>query len=429
AQAHFHKGLTLERMSELASARRQYTRAADIEPRHAAALGRSAYLAALQGDMREATELGQRALAFEPGNTYATLAMALAEVDAGEAAKATARLRPMAENAGFDPAMRSVAYGIMADAEDAMGRIPEAFALYRACGEALKSAYAPEGVETALPRVRRLTRYFRNAPPQGWRDAPPAPSPVRTHAFLLGFPRSGTTLLEQVLASHPEIEAMDERDCLINSYPFLASDKTLDRFAAMEEADLAPLRQSYWDEARKAGMQLSRPVFVDKMPLNSVPLCLIARLFPDAKIMFALRDPRDVVFSCFRRRFGMTQQMYELLTLEGAATYYDAVMTLCELYRGLLSLRIMDLRYESLVEDFDGVSGSLCEFLDVPYRSAMREFATMAQSRDIDTPSASQIVKGLYARGIGQWRPYRQQLAPVLPRLAPWVERFGYSVS
>jgi tetratricopeptide (TPR) repeat protein len=425
-QAHFNKGLALERMGEIARARRQYARTADIEPRHAAALGRSAYLAALQGNMNEATELGHRALAFEPGNTYATLGVALAEVDAGEPDKAIVRLRPMAENAGFDPTMRSLAYGIMADAEDKLEQKAEAFSLYQACGEVLRQAYRPDERETALQRVQRLTRYFQTTSQEGWRHYPPAPSPVRSHAFLVGFPRSGTTLLEQVLAAHPDVEAMDERDCLIQSYPFLANGETLDRFAAMGPDDLAPLRQSYWDEARKAGMELSRPVFVDKMPLNSVPLCLIVRLFPDSKIIFALRDPRDVVLSCFRRRFGMTQQMFELLTLESAATYYDAVMTLCDVYRERLVLSIMNFRYEFLVDDFEGVSRSFCAFLDVTYRSEMKDFAAATQSRNIDTPSAAQIVKGLYSRGIGQWRAYRSQMEPVMPVLSRWVDRFGY---
>jgi hypothetical protein len=122
----------------------------------------------------------------------------------------------------------------------------------------------------------------------------------------------------------------------------------------------------------------------------------------------------------------MTQQMYELLTLESATTYYDAVMALCELYRERLSLELMDLRYESLVEDFDGVGRNLCQLLGAPYRSEMRDFSTIARSRDIDTPSAAQLVKGLYYRGIGQWRAYREEMTPVLPQLAPWVERFGY---
>lgn len=425
-QAHFNKGLALERMGEIARARRQYARVADLEPRHAAALGRSAYLAALQGNMPEATLLAHRALAVDRTNIFGTLGLSLAEIDAGEPRKAIARLQPIASDAGVDSVMRSVAYGIMADAEDELGRKAEAFSLYQACGQMLGKVYRPDERETALPRVQRLTRYFQATSEQGWRCSVPAPSAVRTHAFVLGFPRSGTTLLEQVLAAHPEIEAMDERDCLIQSYPFLASDETLDRFAAMGPDDLAPLRKSYWEEARKAGMELSRPVFVDKMPLNSVPLCLIARLFPDSKIIFALRDPRDVVFSCFRRRFGMTQQMFELLTLESAATYYDAVMTLSDIYRERLMLSIMDFRYESLVDDFDGVSRNLCTFLDVTYRSEMQDFAAAAQSRDIDTPSAAQVVKGLYSRGIGQWRDYRAQMEPVLPVLSRWVDRFGY---
>lgn len=426
APVHFNKGLALERMGEIARARRQYGRAADLDPRHATAMGRSAYLAALQGNMREAAELGLHALVVDPANIYAALGLSLAEIDAGEPRKAFARLQPLAANTSIDATMRSVAYGIMADAEDEAGRKIEAFSLYQACGETLRKAYTPEERETAVQRVRRLTHYFRTTSQEGWRHSAPGSSPVRTHAFLLGFPRSGTTLFEQVLAAHPDIEAMEERDCLIHSYPFLANNETLDRFAAMSPVDLAPLRQSYWDEARKAGMNLSRPVFVDKMPLNSVPLCLIARLFPDSKIIFALRDPRDVVFSCFRRRFGMTQQMFELLTLESAATYYNAVMTLCGIYRERLTLAVMDLRYESFVEDFEGVSRSLCAFLDVTYRSEMQDFVAAAQSRDIDTPSASQIVKGLYSRGIGQWRAYSAQMEPVFSILAPWVERFGY---
>jgi hypothetical protein len=104
-------------------------------------------------------------------------------------------------------------------------------------------------------------------------------------------------------------------------------------------------------------------------------------------------------------------------------------MTLFDLYRERLVLPLMDLRYESFVEDFEGVSRNLCEFLGVPYRNEMRDFAAVAQSRDIDTPSASQIVKGLYTRGIGQWRGYREHMDSVLPVLAPWIERFGYSGS
>ena len=236
APVHFNKGLALERMGEVAKARRQYARTVDLEPCHAFALGRSAFLAALQGDMGEAAILGRRALAAEPGNVYAALGLSLADIEDGEFKRVIERLQPVAANATFDAITRSLAYGIMADAEDAAGRKAEAFPLYEACGRVLRNAYAPpSGAETALDRAKRLSRYFENTAQQGWRQTDTGSAPVCTHAFMLSFPRSGTTLLEQVLASHPDIETMGERDCLIQSYRFLDSGETLDTFAGFSE--------------------------------------------------------------------------------------------------------------------------------------------------------------------------------------------------
>ena len=169
---------------------------------------------------------------------------------------------------------------------------------------------------------------------------PSAKSPLHTHVFLVGFPRSGTTLLEQILASHGDVDAMEERDCLTRAFDdFVMKDGGLDRLARMRGAELDPWRKAYWKYAADSGFSPERGVFIDKMPLNTVLLPVIAKLFPGAKILFALRDPRDVVLSCFRRRFGMSPQMYRFLTLEGAAAYYDQVMTLGD---GLSSAAVAD---------------------------------------------------------------------------------------
>ena len=93
-------------------------------------------------------------------------------------------------------------------------------------------------------------------------------------------------------------------------------------------APLEPLRAAYWQLVAKAGIDMAGKMFVDKHPLNTLKLPLIARLFPRAKILFACRDPRDVVLSCFRHRFQMSAPIYEMLSLQGAARYYDAVMAL-----------------------------------------------------------------------------------------------------
>jgi hypothetical protein len=167
-------------------------------------------------------------------------------------------------------------------------------------------------------------------------------------------------------------------------------------------------------------------VFIDKMPLASVLLPIVAKLFPDARILFARRDPRDVVLSCFRRRFGMNPSMYPLLTLQGAAAFYDAVMRLTEIYRDVLILPQHVVRYESLVEDFEGTARAACGFIGLEWDQGLLDFAARARTRGISTPSAAQVARGLNREGQGAWRHYRDQMAPVLPILDPWVRRFDY---
>ena len=266
-----------------------------------------------------------------------------------------------------------------------------------------------------------------------WRQAPearPRAADPKAHVFLVGFPRSGTTLLENVLAAHPDVVSLEEKDCLESvAEPYLASSSVLERLSAIDPAEAAKQRDAYWAKVRSYGVEPRGKVFIDKMPLASVQLPVVARLFPNARILFAVRDPRDVVLSSFRRRFGMNPAMYQLLTLEGAAAFYDAVMRLSELYRGLLPLPQHIARYESLVEDFEGTARAVCNFLGLNWDEAMAEFAAKARARGISTPSAAQVARGLNRDGQGAWRRYREQMAPVLPILERWVERFGYEAS
>ena len=162
------------------------------------------------------------------------------------------------------------------------------------------------------------------------------------------------------------------------------------------------------------------------MPLASVALPLIAKLFPNARVLFARRDPRDVVLSCFRRRFGMNASMYQLLTLDGAAAYYDAVIRLAEICREVLPLPQHLVRYESLVDDFEGTARAACDFVGIDWNEGLRDFASKARTRGISTPSAAQVARGLNRDGQGVWRRYAEQMAPVMPILDPWVRRFGY---
>jgi hypothetical protein len=230
-----------------------------------------------------------------------------------------------------------------------------------------------------------------------------------------------------VLASHPDVTAMEERTCLHDSaVAFFGSNADLDRLAGLSGADLESWRQAYWKRVGEAGVTPFSPVFIDKMPLNSVFLPLIARLFPQAKIILALRDPRDVVLSCFRRRFALNPGMYEFTTLETSAAYYALVMRLIETYRSKLALDLVETRHESLVTDFDNEVRKLCDFLGLAWREEMRAFAGRAAAHNIDTPSGAQVAAGLSDAGLQQWRRYGRELTLVLPKLAPFVRQFDY---
>jgi hypothetical protein len=241
----------------------------------------------------------------------------------------------------------------------------------------------------------------------------------------VGFPRSGTTLLEQVLASHPDIEALEERDTLADAIQaYGRRPRDLAELAAAPQAEITRLRVAYWQRVAREGADPVGKVFVDKLPLNTFRLPMIAKLFPEAKVLFAQRDPRDVVLSCFRRRFAMNGPMYQLLTLPTAAEFYDAAMQIGERLSGALPTLVV--RHERLIEDFDAVTREACAFLDLPFTEAMRGFAQRIQDRSIATPSGAQVSRGLTAEGVGAWRRYADPMAGVLPALQPWVERFGY---
>jgi hypothetical protein len=245
--------------------------------------------------------------------------------------------------------------------------------------------------------------------------------------FLLGFPRSGTTLLEQALAAHPDAAVLDEAPTLLAAETeFLRRDDGLAALEALDDAALDSWRDRYWRVARAAGAAPQGKVFIDKMPLASLSLPLIQRLFPHARILLALRDPRDVVLSCFRQDFRPNGATWRMLTLEGAAQLYDDTMTLVAAYRQVLPLQLREVRYERLVEAFAAELAAICDFVGLTWTDDLLDFAQQARARVITTPSAAQVRKGLYRGGEGQWRSYRDPLQSVLPMLAPWVERFGY---
>jgi tetratricopeptide (TPR) repeat protein len=431
--AHYSRGTALEESMRSDEAFLSYETAVRLLPDHADAHARLAFLLASRGDDDRAKTLALRALHLDPGNPSAAMALAISELGAGSLDEARRRVAGVLEQTSSLPNLHAIAVGLLADIDDRAGDTRAAFAGYLASKEQLKRIFAPQFAPPGEPgytqRVNAMAEYFAAAPDKAWaaRRANGHAARQAEHVFLVGFPRSGTTLLEAALGGHPALETMEEKEGFADAgREFLWTEGGLARLETMNDAQLEPYRDAYWRSCRDALPGLGSKILVDKLPMNTVVLCLIAKLFPTAKILFAIRDPRDVVFSCLRRRFVMNPAMYELCTPDDAARLYDAVMRLAEIYRKKLALDILDTRYEDLVADFAGGLRRICEFLGIAFDARMLDVKAQARVRSINTPSARQVRRGVYKEGEGQWRRYKTELAPILPILAPWVLRFGY---
>ena len=427
AQLHYRKGWVHEVAGDLKLARVAHERAISLQPDYADALARLAFLAARLGEWRDARSFATHALERDSRQTAADLALAMCDLEDNAYDTAEQRLTKVLNDKRAGVTDRYLALGLLGDVRDGQDRVGDAFVFYERANDLVRQTRPPaDGALTMYEATAALCRYFDALPPRLEADRK-SPEPTRAHVFLLGFLRSGTTLLEQVLASHGDVVALEEKDTLADAVrAYMAQPKDLERLWAASGDSLAGDREAYWRRVRAFGVEPEGKVVVDKMPINTIKIPIIARLFPDATILLAIRDPRDVVLSCFRRSFGFNASTYEFLTLESTARFYDAVMRLAELYRAKLAPKLYQIRLEDLVSDFDGQVRALCDFIGLPWSDEMREFAERSKARAIPTPSATQVIRGLNSQGVGQWKRYRDQMAPVLPILMPWVRKFGY---
>ena len=280
-----------------------------------------------------------------------------------------------------------------------------------------------------MARIDALAQRFTSDWVTGWRsldNIDDRSDPV----FLVGFPRSGTTLLDTILRSHRAISVVEEIDAirdvrvalerLPGGYP--------DGLATLDSAHLAELRKLYFAELDKHLAPRDRSaVVIDKLPLNTVEAGLIHRIFPQARFLFVQRHPCDCVLSCFMQSFKINEAMVNFLDLEDAARLYDKVMTLWRQYRTVLPLEVHTLRYESLIVGFEETLTPLLDFLGVGWDDGVRNYAAAANRRGIiKTPSYNQVTQPLYTRARGRWEQYREQMRPALPLLLPWAKRLGY---
>lgn len=245
------------------------------------------------------------------------------------------------------------------------------------------------------------------------------PPPKRV-AFLLGFPRSGTTLLDTFLLGHPQVEVLEEKQ-LVG-----AAGQVTGPVAGLPDVSPSKLeraRVTYLDLlAEHVGPRFSGLV-IDKFPLDMGSAPLIHALFPGAPIIFAQRHPCDVVLSAYMQPVGMVN----FSDIRDAADYYDAMMGIWNASLDALPLRVHRAVYEDLVSEPESVLRPLVDFLGLDWDERVLAHQETARKRGtIITPSYDQVTEPVTTKPVGRWKRYRKQLEPVLPILLPWAEKLGY---
>ena len=249
--------------------------------------------------------------------------------------------------------------------------------------------------------------------------------------FLIGFPRSGTTLLDTILRTNKSIEIIEEKPVLRN---FLRNldikiKNDLNHLDNLDKKFIQNMQRVYFEEREQYLENKKTKTVIDKMPLNIIYIAEILRFFPNAKFIFALRNPYDSVLSCFMQQFELNPAMKNFTSLESSVILYDLVMKLWTIYKDAFSINCHFIKYEDLVTDFEKTTKEIFKFLEIDWSDSTKNFHITAKKRlNISTPSYNQITSPLYTRSISRWKNYEKEFKGLKNILDPWLDEFNYKI-
>jgi tetratricopeptide (TPR) repeat protein len=378
-------------------------------------------LQAERGEFDLACEMARTALALQPrlGPAYCQLACILKDrlPDADLEA-----LRGLLDHKYVPEGGRASLRFALAEVMEARGQYEEAAALVEAANAlrsrvraAMGQAYDPDSHSRTVDGFIAAFTPDYLVPRRGW--GPLDPRPV----FVVGLPRSGTTLVEQILASHPGVYGAGELTdafMVFESLPALTGQPDTDFFAALNDLDPATAKTAarrYLGRLESVAPPGTARV-VDKMPENIILLGLIAVLWPGAKVIVCSRDYRDIAVSCWQTDFAMIGWAHDAEHIARRLADYRRILEHWERTRPLAWLEV---RYEELVGDLEGQSRRMIQFLGLDWDPACLRFHTTR--RVVCTASLTQVRRPLYSHSVGRWRTYKT----LVPSLFQALERHG----
>ena len=318
-------------------------------------------------------------------------------------------------------------YHLLGQLEEGAGHFDEAFAAFRRMNElqARDLTKPQQRGEAYRDRIRFQRETLSPDWIKAWRGSSTNDG-RKSPAFIVGFPRSGTTLLDTMLMGHPQIEVLEEEPALLEASKVL---EPFDELPTASDEKIREARDVYFKVAAERSQLAPGKLLVDKNPLSLNALPLIHRLFPGARVILALRHPCDAVFSCYASNFKLNDGMSSFLELGSAAELYDLSFSYFDKARELFETPVHEIRYENVVGDRESELRRLIEFLGLDWSDNVLDHEATALTRGrIKTPSYHQVIQPIYTQSAGRWTNFRKQLEPVLPVLEPWIAKFGYTL-
>jgi tetratricopeptide (TPR) repeat protein len=385
----------------------------------------------------KAWECMEACVAAHPLDGYALYVKALLLYRKGLNTEAETLLRDLTKRDSPDPNVRISSRYLLAELLDEAGQYAEAMRhLLDAKNHArqtVNTAQMERDYDRADARRRELLSALTPDTIRRWRqEVPSATNPGRI-AFLGGHPRSGTTLLEQILGAHPEIHAFDESDAFVNEIwnqlaPMSANQAlALNDLNSLDASRRAEMRRRYLKSLlREVEGEPGAKVLLDKNPSPTLGLYLWLRIFPELKVIIAIRDPRDVVVSCLFQNLTLTALSVNFLSVDRAARHYADLMDVWLRMRELGGFDWIEVHYRDIVTNLAVEGRRATEFLQLPWHESQARFHESARQKFFFSPTYQDVTQPVHNRAIDRWKNYAGALAPIQDRLAPYCRAFGF---
>ncbi|MHB1094159.1 sulfotransferase family protein [Thiobacillus sp.] len=405
-----------------------YRQALMLAPDSPDVLAKQAELLERLGRLEETKASVVHGLSLAPVHPLLNLVAARVDRREGRLAEGAVRLECVLDHP-MRQETRSEVLLLLGQLHDRMGNTEQVMPHLTEGKRMVALATDPEGNGRArfLAHIDRARSWVdKGMPGSGEKDYPPSDD---TPIFLIGFPRSGTTLLEQVLDSHPALQALEEKPMVpAMEQAFVEMTGGGDgALQALSGDQVLELRRIYFQEAARHLARRPGSRLVDKLPLNIVSTPLIWRVFPEARFILALRHPCDVVLSCMMQSFAHNDAMAGFVSLESIAEIYARLMDAWREATGRLPLHWQRIRYEDLIVNLEPEARKLLDFIGADWSDAVLDHTCHAQQRlAIKTPSYHQVTQPIYQHAKYRWKRYEKDFASLMASLRPFIDEFGY---